>query len=82
MKVSIYSEKPEEKEQEVFLKLDRTVGLDIFLIVVDSTGVPVHGGNLLRIHSNLEISRCCGINKRIGIPLTSNGQLKIKGISD
>lgn len=81
MKVSIYNEKQVKKEQEVFLKLSKQEGLDIFLIAVDSNGKSLKDGNLLRIHSNLEISRCCSINSKIGIPLDLDGQLKIEGIS-
>ncbi|KKL66732.1 hypothetical protein LCGC14_2142060 [marine sediment metagenome] len=83
MKVSIYEEKPvEQKEQELFLKLVKQEGLDIFLVLVDSNGEYIDACNLLRIHPNLEISRCRSINKRIGLPLTLDGQLKIKGIPD
>lgn len=82
MKISVYVEEEEEpKEQEFFLKLEKEWD-GITLILVDEQGEPVTNGTLLLIGNDMSLLRFSSIDKKLGFPLNSIGQLKMKGEDD
>ncbi len=74
MKVSIYDEKPEEKEQEFLLRLVHR-GNYIDLVIVDSNGDGVQAGILLSITKDMRLKRHICVNSDLGLPLNKDNQL-------
>ncbi len=76
MKVSIYDEKPEEKEQEFLLRLVYRRNY-IDLVMVDSDGDEVQAGILLSITKDMRFKRQVCVNSGLGLPLNKDGQLEL-----
>ena len=74
MKISIYDENPEEKEQEFILKLVQK-GRQVELVLVDPKGEPILNGILLIITKDMRLNRFGSINKNLGLPLDASGKL-------
>ena len=79
MKVSIYNEKPKEKEPEFLLLLVQD-GSEVNLIMVDLDGDEVDSGVLLTITEDMKLRRISHINKTLGLPLNGNNQLELEEI--
>lgn len=80
MKVSIYKEVPvENKEQEFLLQLQQC-GEYIYLQLVGEDGENVSQGSIIRINPDMTITRCSGMNTRLGLTLNHNRQLCMVGV--
>ncbi len=77
MKVSIYEENPEVKEeQEFFLNMEKVKhGIEVFL--VNTEGQKLLQGVVLRINNDMTLYRYKYINTDIGLPLDGMNRLEL-----
>ena len=74
--LKIYREPKEEKEKDVYLKLERSPGY-IVLCACDADGVGLLGGNLIRFYPNGEVKTYGGISHNLGLKLATDEHLEI-----
>ena len=77
MRISIY-EKRAEAEPEYRLRLF-PVSYGVVVALADKNGEKIDCSSLVSITSDMELVRCCNINRFMGLPLVSGDKLKMRG---
>ena len=76
MKLCIFNEL-EKAEPVLFLKLENFLG-DLHLVVCDTSGITITGGNILRISDEGMLMRFPNVNKKLGFQLDEDGRIKLE----
>ena len=76
MKVSIYEDAP-VKDKELEFKLKLFVLNDYVIVsLADEKGERVDSSSLVSFNKNMKLSRCSGINSKLGLPLDKYNKLE------